>query len=246
MKRWLLPFLIAAAAAWAADTDAVLKKVESLRNDAAMIQSRIDALDDESRRLYDEYRRAAARTEALKSYNDSLEKLIASQEAEKQSLDRQIRGIEQTSQSVLPMMEKMVAALEQFVALDVPFLPDERRDRIDRLKTRLAQADVTVAEKYRLILEAYAIENEYGRTIEAYPGALPDGRQAEFLRLGRVGLYYLSLDGKEAGRFNPQTGHYDAMDSGKRGELVKALRMARKQSVPDLIALPLEAPRDAQ
>lgn len=245
MKRaWVL--LLMVAGLWANETEAVLKKVEQLRQDAALIQSRIDSLDDESRRLYDEYRRAMAQTEALRQYNESLEKLIASQEAEKTSLQTQIDGIESTSRSVLPMMAKMVETLESFVALDLPFLPAERADRIARLKTRLDQADVTVAEKYRLILEAYGIENEYGRTIEAYPDTLPDGRSVEFLRLGRIGLYYLTLDGKEAGRFNPQSASFETIESRYRGELAKALRMARKETVPDLIALPLEAPRDAQ
>ena len=245
MKRaWVL--LLMVAGLWANETEAVLKKVEQLRQDAALIQSRIDSLDDESRRLYDEYRRAMAQTEALRQYNESLEKLIASQEAEKTSLQTQIDGIESTSRSVLPMMAKMVETLESFVALDLPFLPAERADRIARLKTRLDQADVTVAEKYRLILEAYGIENEYGRTIEAYPDTLPDGRSVEFLRLGRIGLYYLTLDGKEAGRFNPQSASFETIESRYRGELSKALRMARKETVPDLIALPLEAPRDAQ
>lgn len=246
MKRLFLIAFALQTGLWAGDADAVLKKAEENRAATATTQSRIDALDDESRQFYDEYRRVLSQTEALKNYNDQLDKLIVAQEAEAVSLKRQIVNVEETGRGVLPLMSKMTVALEEFVALDLPFLPKERGERVERLKKRLDQADVTVAEKYRLILEAYGIENEYGRTIEAYQGTLPDGRTVEFFRFGRIGLYYQTLDGKEAGRYNPQTKTYDVMGSNDRGELAKAIRIARKETVPDLIALPLEAPKAAQ
>ena len=67
-------------------------------------------------------------------------------------------------------MLKMIEVMSLFVELDLPFLPEERQTRIIQLQTLMERADVTLAEKYRRILEAYQVETEYGRTIEAYKG----------------------------------------------------------------------------
>jgi len=67
----------------------------------------------------------------------------------------------------------------------------------------MPRADVTVSEKYRRIVEAYQLEMEYGRTIEAYRGER-DGKTVDFLRVGRVGLMYQSPDGKETGYWDAQ------------------------------------------
>ena len=87
-------------------------------------------------------------------------------------------------------MQKMLDTLEQFVALDVPFLLEERSEpRRELLEEMMARADVTLSEKYRRIVEAYQVEMDYGRTIEAYEGKLGDGddaRTVQFLRVGRV------------------------------------------------------------
>ena len=41
-------------------------------------------------------------------------------------MTQQLGEIETTSREVLPMMDKMLATLDQFVKLDVPFLLEER------------------------------------------------------------------------------------------------------------------------
>ena len=103
-------------------------------------------------------------------------------------MTRQLGEIETTSREVLPMMQKMLATLDQFVKLDVPFLLEERTNRVAQLKDMMTRADVSISEKYRRIVEAYQIEMEYGRTIEAYQGKVGD-KTVDFLRAGRVALH---------------------------------------------------------
>jgi len=102
--------------------------------------------------------------------------------------------------------------------------------------------EVGLPERFRRIMEAYQVETEYGRTIEAYSGKLGrDGkpRTVDFLRAGRVALVYATLDGGETGYWDRGTREWKALPR-EYGEPVKqALRVARKQSPPDLIRLPV-------
>ena len=142
----------------------------------------------------------------------------------------------------------MIDAVESFVELDVPFLLDERQKRVAGLREVMGRADVTNAEKFRQIMEAYQVENEYGRTIEAYRGTLERGDKeitVDFLRFGRIALVYQTLDESEAGVWNQETRTWEPLDSGYRSAIRQGLRIARKQAAPDLIRLPLPAAHDA-
>ena len=204
--RAVVPLSLIAAAGFATlaiaqsggGVQAVIQEQAKTEQAAIASQAKIAQLDDESSRMLAEYRQISAEAESLKSYNDQLAVQVKSQTDELQQMTRQIDEIETTSREVLPMMNKMLATLEQFVALDIPFLPEERANRIAALKDMMSRADVSISEKYRRIVEAYQIEIEYGRTIEAYQGKVDD-RIVDFLRTGRVALMYQTLDGKETG-----------------------------------------------
>jgi hypothetical protein len=146
-------------------------------------------------------------------------------------------------------MLRMLSWLEEFVAMDIPFLPEERGLRVRQLQALMDRADVSVGEKYRRVLEAYQIEMEYSRTIEASRGELAGDAQTrtvDFLRIGRVGLYYLTLDRTEAGFWNPATGRWELLPEHDIQAIRDGLRIARKQAAPDLLRLPVSAPREVQ
>jgi len=204
-------------------------------------QRRNDTLSEETDKMLPEYRTRLKQIDALRIYNSQMEQLIASQDIEMASLRRQIDDVEVVGRGVTPLMLKMIDSLEAFVTLDVPFLKEERSRRLAGLRDLMKRADVTNAEKYRRILEAYQIENDYGRTIEAYRGTLADGRTVDFLRMGRIALVYQSLDADEAAVWDQAGRQWIALDSSYRTAIKQGLRIARKQSAPDLIRLPLPA-----
>jgi hypothetical protein len=204
-------------------------------------QRRIDALSEETDKMLAEYRTTLKQIDALRIYNQQMESLIASQDMEMTSLRRQIDDVELVGRGVTPLMLKMIDALDAFVALDVPFLQEERSRRLAGLRELMGRADVTNSEKYRRILEAYQIENDYGRTIEAYRGALADGKTVDFLRVGRIALVYQSLDADEAAVWDQAGRQWIELDSSYRTAIKQGLRIARKQAAPDLIRLPLPA-----
>lgn len=209
---------------------------------AAQAQQQIDRLSDETEDLEREFREATAQAQALEAYNAQVEKLIEAQEKEAESLQAQIDRVALVGRQMTPLMLEMLDTLEQFVERDVPFLLEERHTRIRQLRDLMNRADVSNAEKYRRLLEAYQIENEYGRTIEAYRGRLDrDGssKTVDFLRIGRLVLAYQTLDGTEIGVWNPRTGAWEELPERYRLEIRRGLRIARKQAAPDLIILPV-------
>jgi hypothetical protein len=113
----------------------------------------------------------------------------------------------------------------------------------------LERSDVTVAEKFRRLLEAYEIENDYGRTIEAYKGSLEvDGasREVDFLRIGRTILLYQTVDAEIFGMWDRNAREWVSLPAEYRNQIRAGIRMAHKQIAPDLLLLPIPAPETAE
>ncbi|HNP62353.1 MAG TPA: DUF3450 domain-containing protein [Woeseiaceae bacterium] len=210
-------------------------------------QKRVNALDDATRDLLNEYRSTMAQIEDLGAYNDQLEQLVATQRVEIADYERQFQEIEITKRRILPLIVRMIDVLDEFVGIDIPYLETERGMRIAELKKLMARPEVPTSEKYRRVTEAYQIELEYGHTIEAYEGEMTfnnETRTVAFLRFGRLGLYYMTLDGLEIGYWDNTSDEWVVLDDGYRQSLDRAIRIARKQLPPDLIRLPIPAPED--
>lgn len=207
-------------------------------------QRRVVALDDETVSLAAEYGQVLRRLEQQRVYNAHLQRLIRDQARERQSLERQLEDFAEVQQGIVPLMISMVDDLEAFIALDVPFLAHERRDRITRLRELLDRADVTDSEKFRQIIDAYQLEAAFGRDIEAYQGQLPgSGQEVDFLRIGRLLLAWQTPDRRETGFWNPQTRDWEELPSRYRSSITQGLRVARAQTAPDLLTLPLTSPQ---
>jgi hypothetical protein len=212
-------------------------------------QAKVDKLADETDSMLTQYRNVLNQLDAVRVFNKHMQGLISEQEAEMASLTEQIDGVELVGRQMTPHMLKMIDSLERFVELDVPFLKEERTDRVAFLRENMDKANVSDAEKYRLIVEAYQIENEFGRTIEAYEGEIEIGgekREVDFLRLGRVALLYRSYDGSFAGAWNQRERKWEELDRSYEEPIKAGLRMARKQSAPSLILAPVAAAEDVQ
>ncbi len=225
-------------------------KVETATNSAAIqSQKKIDGLSDKTKNMLNQYRSATHQIETLTTYNKHLNDLLNSQKLEKSSIEQQLKDIETTQREIVPLILRMLDSLDKFVALDLPFLPEERRKRIAKLKEMIVRADVTNAEKFRRILEAYQIENDYGNTIEAYRADLTlkgESSSVGFLRLGRVALYYQRFDGSETGYWDKELKQWQTLSDDYRNAIRNGLRIARKETAPDLLALPIPAAEAGQ
>jgi alkylation response protein AidB-like acyl-CoA dehydrogenase len=194
-----------------------------------------------------EYRSLDKEIDGLMVYNQLLEQQLTDQKAEIEALQAAIEQVPELERQIPPLLTRMVDGLEQFVAMDLPFLQDERTNRVAQLKTIIERADVTVAEKTRRVLEAWQVENEYGRTNLAYTGELEiDGvaREVDFLRVGRIALLYQTPDAQYTGAWDQRARQWVALGDEHRNSVRQGLRMARAQVAPDLLLIPVPPPNE--
>tara|TARA_R110002167_G_scaffold7431_6_gene35251 strand:+ start:11841 stop:12599 length:759 start_codon:yes stop_codon:yes gene_type:complete len=231
--------------ATAADVNTAIDKGVSRVNSAQASQQKIDSIDNSIRAAEREYRGVVKEVDGLKVYVEQLDKQLAAQDNELAGIEDSIEKVTLVERQITPLMLRMIDSIDQFVKVDVPFLVDERSKRVEGLKALMGRSDVTVAEKYRKVMEAYQAEIDYGRTIESYRGTL-DGREVDFLRVGRISLMYQSLDGNVLGVWNSAAKQWEMLEPAMKSKLMAGIRIAREQAAPDLIKVPVAAPQEAK
>ena len=209
---------------------------------SGLTQEQIVKLDEQTRILLADYQSTSKEYDSLKLYNDQVQKIINSQIEEIESILQKIDELDKTNQRIVPFMLRMIDGLENFIQLDLPFLQTERKSRLDNLKLTMDRGDVSTSEKFRLIIEAYKTELEYGRTIESYrDNILIEGIEtsADFLRIGRIALTYLTVDGSKGGYWDTNTSSWEEATSSIKRSTADALKVASKQAPPALIKIPV-------
>ncbi|MRI34973.1 hypothetical protein EOPP23_18515 [Endozoicomonas sp. OPT23] len=240
-------FSCLAVPSWAADpVETILKVGEAKTNAAVKSQKKIDKLANETDALLQQYKTVNKQIDGLNVYNSRLQKQLDDQLQRLNDLDNSIAQVTVIQRQITPLTLRMIEGLEQFVKLDVPFLQEERQERIQFLKDNINRSDLTTAEKFRQVLEAYKIENEFGRKIESYEGKVDiDGaeREVKFLRVGRIALLYQTKDTQISGAWDQQNRRWVQLDNNEyRSTIQKSLRIARKQAAIDVLKLPVAAP----
>jgi len=218
---------------------------EARTDAAAADQQRINQVSDQIEKLVLDYQTVSKVVDGLVVYNNLLQRQVDNQEAEKTALAESIDNVSLIERQIVPLMTRMLDSLDEFIRLDTPFLQKERSERMGRLRDMMERSDVTAAEKLRQILEAYSIENDYGRTIEAYKGSLEvDGRQQEvdFLRIGRVSLTYQTVGGGTTGAWDSNARNWvELPPEVYKAQVADGLKIARKQVAPDMLVVPVAA-----
>ena len=235
--------LVFVAAARAQPLDAALAEGEQRIVAGQQAQQQVDELSDEAGSLRQQYQAVVRELSGLNTYNSLLQQQLDNQQEEISALRQSITQVAVVERQVVPLMMRMISALDEFIGLDLPFLLSERTDRVSRLRQMMPRADVTVASKLRRVLEAFQIENEYGRTLEAYQGTVEFGGreyEADILRVGRIALLAQTVGGEYGLAWHEGQWHLS-----DRRYIARGLQMARKQVAPDLLWVPLPPPVEA-
>ena len=231
-----------------ATVDQVMAAGEKRADAGAAEQQRVEQIADQTNDLLNEFNTVSKVVDGLVTYNTLLQRQVDNQEAEKVALKESIDNVALIERQIVPLVTRMLDSLEVFIQLDTPFLLTERTERLERLRGMMERSDVSSAEKFRRVIEAYQIENDYGRTIEAYKGTVPingNPQEVDFLRIGRVSLAYQSVGGQYTGAWDVESGDWIELDAAKfKTQVATGLRVARKQIAPDLLVIPVAAPSE--
>lgn len=228
--------------------DQVLQADERRLNLAQESQERINQVVEGTRSLTDQYRAINKEIDGLKVYNRLMTAQTNGQTATLEDISLSMDQVDIINRQIFPLMERMIDAIEQSIALDIPFLMEERTNRVAALKETMERSDVSVAEKFRKVMEAYQIENDYGSSNEYYTQSLEiDGsvREYNMLRIGRIGLYFQSDDTSVTGWWNAELGAFEELGNEHRNEVRKGIRVARQLIAPELVLLPVPLPESA-
>lgn len=208
-------------------------------------QIKVDGYVSATEEAAAEYQRLLRQIEGLQAYNRQLQTQIDAQEAEIARTDASISKATEVDRQLLPLLNNMVNTYAELVDVSPPFLPVERADRVAFLQETIDRADVSAAEKFRQVLDAYMTELSYGNTIEAYTDTIAaEGGELEVnvLRLGRIGLFYQTADRAHTGRWNAENSQWEALGVEFRNGIYQAIRVAEKLTAPSLLSVPLPPP----
>ena len=243
MSLWLI--FCSCTALGQTTIDTVTQAGERRTDAGARAQQNIENVADQVADLVAEYKSVSKEVEGLKVYNSLLKKQLDNQTAEMEAINNSVQNIALIERQIVPLMIKMIDSLEKFIQLDVPFLMDERTQRIANLRLMMERSDVADSEKFRRVLEAYEIESDYGRTIEAYSGTVPlDGvtRDVDFFRVGRVSLTFQTPDGSYTGGWDASSKSFVELPASEYKTHVRSgLKIARKEVAPDLMVVPVQS-----
>lgn len=236
---------IVPSTAFADKTDDILNRGIKRQQAGAASQKRIDDISEKTEKVVAEYHQQRKNVEVLKKFNDRMRRTLKAQEVAMTKLERSIEDASLIERQIVPLMLSMIDGLEKFIAADIPFKLDERRARLARIKGYLTNANISAAERFRQVLEAYSIESAYGQSIDVFVEelALPEGQlTVNILQVGRSGLYYLTTDGKQAGYWEKTAKQWQKLDSSHNDGIAQAIRMSQGKEVLDLMLLPVSAP----
>lgn len=208
---------------------------------ATRSQSRIDTLDDATKKALQEYRSALLRVEQLRLYKQQLEQQKETQKQRLKEVDEALGRVESSRAAMVPLLVKMTDALAEFVTMDQPFAVETRNQRVSDLRALLADPEVGLAEQYRAVYAAWQAEARSGGLIKAERVALPGAARSQLvdlLQIGRLGLYALSLDGNAAWSWQAESRRFTALPTNAVPSLKKALRVAQEHAAPSLLNVP--------
>jgi len=217
---------------------------------AQQAQLQVERIAADAQALAAEERELRRQIDGLARYNARLERQAADQQSRIASIAQASAEATVLAREMVPLLERMTDSLEAFVALDRPFLLEERRARIAQLRADLDRADVPLAAVFRAVLAAYRSEIAYGEGLHAHTGYIEvDGspRAAELLRVGRLALFAQSRDGATTWHWDDTARRWAAReDVALTAEVRAGLAMARGERPRGLLLLPVPGAEDAE
>lgn len=219
-----------------------IESVLELNASALASQKRIDGIYEQRQQLLSDISTIEQEGTTFALRNRELEQTLAQVQQNLAEIDTDLRAVTETQTGIISLLDTMITALERFIELDLPFQLEQRRAVINRLRADLGRADIGVTEKYQSVVSAYLNEVRFGHNNAVSQERIetPLGnRMAEVLRLGRAGLWYVTADGTQAGRWDPVRRQWTDSDTDAH-TVMTGIRIVRETASPAILNLPIQ------
>jgi Protein of unknown function (DUF3450) len=205
-------------------------------------QKELDQWSAEKVELVGRMRSARSSVEWLQERKSAEEARVESLEGRISELRRRLEEADRLEGSMQDTLLIILSRVEQSVDRGLPFLPEERDNRLRQVRTELARPDFTAAEKLRRVLEVLQVEADYANNAEVYQGRIEVGGQelyADILRIGRMALFWQTPDLERVGTYDHSTSEWVELPGGEKRNIGRAIEMATRMRPVELIDLPL-------
>ena len=211
-------------------------------------QGQIDAIVDGIEDDFEDYQTLLREIEDLEVYNNLLEAQVNAQRRELAALRAEIDNVSYIQRQILPLMTRLVAGLERFIQLDVPFLLEERFERVETLRDVLTRSDVAASEQFNAVMNSWLIEmDDYGTSSETYIEEIttPDGvlREVQMLKIGRIALVYITPNGSQAGAWDRDSRQWVRIDDSYIEEIRVGIEAVQTEQAA-LFEVPVPSPEE--
>lgn len=238
----ILGFFAGIGPVLAQEISTVQEKTKQAIESEISAQKQADEWSQEKEQLISEIRQNKTQLDWAKYQSKRYAAYIEREKQKIQELEYRKEEMRSLRRNLEPYLSKLIASLEDFIAKDLTFLTQERRERIQYLRDSVNDYHLSMSEKLHRVIEALQVEAEYGRSIEANPATLNvQGRsiEAEVLRVGRIAVFFRSMDGEKVGRWNPQSESWEYISADFSRAISDTIEMAKQQKSVELVDLPL-------
>ena len=239
--------LVGFGTAFAQDSpDAVHKKVSNAIETESKAQEKADNWNWEKSPILDDIRDLKYRVTWKQYRQQKYRNYIKGVEESIERLKFKKEEINKLREQLEPYLESVVDRMEAFVKNDLPFLPEDRQRRIDGLRGSLNSYTTALSEKMRRVFAlGLQVEAEFGRMKESQEDVTLnlDGieTQVTLFRLGRIAKYYMSIDGRQIGEWNKDSGKWEAVSNDQLKEFKRGFDMVLQKRAAEIVELPLGA-----
>jgi len=181
--------------------DTVKKPIKKSIDVRQETQKAEDRWAEEKATLETQFEALKQEQEELTLVRDQLRKRVDAYKTTITSLENKITEISRISGELLPYLDEVFDRMANRIDSDLPFLQDERRQRLQNLRQTFDDQEISTSEKFRKTMEALLIETEYGNTVEVYQQRIMiDGKSilVNIFRLGRISLFCANVSISQA------------------------------------------------
>ena len=197
---------------------------------AALMQQ----IDDITVRL----KRIQWKQEKTDTYRASLEEKII-------DLNRRAQEMAEVETALMPVLDDTVERLQKRMENEIPMDLERRSHIVTQTRNILDDYDATLLDKTRAVLEAVSREVDVGYTVQVKEDEIVvngQPRQVKLLRVGRVGLFALTMDAERAFSWNQSASRFEPLPPDNVREITEAIEMAEGVRIIALSRLPIVIP----